>query len=298
MTRWAPIIAVVVLRAGPVVADHDIAVAYTAAPGSATVDGDLGEWAAADWIALDEVYSGGPTDVTDARYCLRWSDADNLLYVAVEVTDTEQNLEPAYTTWNGQDDIEVSVDAGNNTAYFEGDMTKGQQIMFGAAPGGTDWVIASWGNPVGTDLVPAYAVVVDGDVIRYEAAIVPYSHYSGWSGDDQQAVVDLAADVELGFDVVAVTKLDDGTYGMLTNNLVGGKFQQGSALQKWVLGTAGCNPGDADADGDVDLDDFVILKTNFGTTEGTTCDMGDFDGDGDVDLDDFVLLKTNFGTTY
>ncbi|MFW6154465.1 MAG: hypothetical protein ACOC95_04530 [Planctomycetota bacterium] len=59
-----------------------------------------------------------------------------------------------------------------------------------------------------------------------------------------------------------------------------------------------CNPGDADGDGDVDLDDFVLLKTNFGTSEGATCGMGDFDGDGDVDLDDFVLLKTNFGATY
>ena len=59
-----------------------------------------------------------------------------------------------------------------------------------------------------------------------------------------------------------------------------------------------CNGGDADGDGDVDLDDFVILKNNFGTNSGATCDMGDFDGDGDVDLDDFVLLKNNFGVTY
>ncbi|MFW6155140.1 MAG: hypothetical protein ACOC95_07990 [Planctomycetota bacterium] len=55
-------------------------------------------------------------------------------------------------------------------------------------------------------------------------------------------------------------------------------------------------PGDADGDGDVDLDDFVILKTNFGTPAGATQGEGDFDGDGDVDLDDFVILKTNFGT--
>ncbi|MFW6146589.1 MAG: choice-of-anchor Q domain-containing protein [Planctomycetota bacterium] len=53
-------------------------------------------------------------------------------------------------------------------------------------------------------------------------------------------------------------------------------------------------PGDADEDGDVDLDDFVLLKTNFGAT-GATWGQGDFDGDGDVDLDDFVLLKQNFG---
>ncbi|MFW6154462.1 MAG: hypothetical protein ACOC95_04515 [Planctomycetota bacterium] len=59
-----------------------------------------------------------------------------------------------------------------------------------------------------------------------------------------------------------------------------------------------CNPGDADGDGDVDLDDFVLLKSNFGTSEGATCGMGDFDGDGDVDLDDFVMLKSNFGATY
>ncbi|NLF32684.1 MAG: hypothetical protein GX591_17550, partial [Planctomycetes bacterium] len=54
-------------------------------------------------------------------------------------------------------------------------------------------------------------------------------------------------------------------------------------------------PGDADADGDVDLDDFVLLKQNFGTPSGATAAQGDFDGDGDVDLDDFVILKQNFG---
>ena len=53
-------------------------------------------------------------------------------------------------------------------------------------------------------------------------------------------------------------------------------------------------PGDADTDGDVDLDDFVLLKQNFGAGDATW-GQGDFDGDVDVDLDDFVLLKQNFG---
>jgi len=53
-------------------------------------------------------------------------------------------------------------------------------------------------------------------------------------------------------------------------------------------------PGDADGDGDVDLDDFVVLKTNWGGPGGD-CSSGDFEGDGDVDLDDFVILKNNWG---
>ena len=56
-------------------------------------------------------------------------------------------------------------------------------------------------------------------------------------------------------------------------------------------------PGDADGDGDVDLDDFAILKSNFGMSSGATWEKGDFDGEGDVDLDDFVILKYNFGAT-
>jgi len=55
----------------------------------------------------------------------------------------------------------------------------------------------------------------------------------------------------------------------------------------------GWPPGDADLDGDVDLDDFSILKRHFGI--GGTWGEGDFDGDSDVDLDDFAILKTNFG---
>ena len=55
-------------------------------------------------------------------------------------------------------------------------------------------------------------------------------------------------------------------------------------------------PGDCDGDGGVDLDDFVIVKQNFGrfgVTAGAA--EGDLDEDGDVDLDDFVILKQNFG---
>ncbi len=52
---------------------------------------------------------------------------------------------------------------------------------------------------------------------------------------------------------------------------------------------------DPDDDGDIDLDDFAILKAHFGATDATWAD-GDLTGDSVVDLDDFALLKRRFGT--
>jgi len=54
-------------------------------------------------------------------------------------------------------------------------------------------------------------------------------------------------------------------------------------------------PGDANGDGRVDLADFGILRSNFGSLFAGGPAAGDFDGDGDVDLADFGLLRARFG---
>jgi len=53
-------------------------------------------------------------------------------------------------------------------------------------------------------------------------------------------------------------------------------------------------PGDANGDGHVDLNDFVILKQTFAQNP-LVDDRADFNDDGRVDLEDFVILKQNFG---
>ena len=68
----------------------------------------------------------------------------------------------------------------------------------------------------------------------------------------------------------------------------------GPELLPDIVWPAGPLQADFDLDGDVDLDDFVILKSNFGT--GTTHAEGDANLDGGVDLDDFVILKNEFGS--
>ena len=54
-------------------------------------------------------------------------------------------------------------------------------------------------------------------------------------------------------------------------------------------------PGDADLDGDVDLDDASIVLAHW-LTAGNTWAEGDFDGNGIVMLDDASLLILNWGT--
>jgi hypothetical protein len=53
--------------------------------------------------------------------------------------------------------------------------------------------------------------------------------------------------------------------------------------------------GDANIDGRVNLDDFNVLATNFGTAGGAVWEDADFTYDGGVNLDDFNLLAANFG---
>ena len=55
-------------------------------------------------------------------------------------------------------------------------------------------------------------------------------------------------------------------------------------------------PGDANGDGQVDVNDLTIVLTNFGQT-GTTWGTGDFNGDGRVDINDLTIVLSNFGRT-
>ena len=58
----------------------------------------------------------------------------------------------------------------------------------------------------------------------------------------------------------------------------------------------GIEPGDANGDGRVDINDLTIVLTNFGRT-GMTWSRGDFLGDGTVDINDLTIVLANFGRT-
>ncbi|NLF31888.1 MAG: LEPR-XLL domain-containing protein [Planctomycetes bacterium] len=93
--------------------------------------------------------------------------------------------------------------------------------------------------------------------------------------------------VDAGADWLAV----DGNGEPLTTDISGGPRLSGMHVDIGATEYR-VQPGDADVNGRVDLDDFAILKTHFGGPG--LWQNGDFTGDSMVDLDDFVLLKRNF----
>ena len=59
------------------------------------------------------------------------------------------------------------------------------------------------------------------------------------------------------------------------------------------------NPGDANGDGKVDINDLTIVLSDFGQT-GCAWSQGCMDGDptGKVDINDLTIVLADFGTTY
>ena len=259
-------------------------------PGSVTVDGDLSDWDSVAWIAMDKVYHDGlnglDIDLSNARWAAKWDDTSNLIYVAVTGTDTYHYFSDTEIRWDGQDVIELYVDAADSDAWeLSPDYVAAQQWVFGpdagASPG--EWGGGYWGNlgsdpcrPVGT-LVDA-AVDVTGDVISYEFAIPPYSTLS-YSNPGSSVEVDLEAGLIVGLDVIMGTRASSASdpydFAMLCENTIhgfpSGKWDDALSFQNYVIKAAdsglcgdwGYFGVDFDMDCVVDLKDFAEFASTW-----------------------------------
>jgi len=210
--------------------------------GSPTIDADLSDWAGVTWIAMDVNAYGDPANISNAKMAVQW-DATNI-YMAVTYDDTDLQLATECLAWDGQDDIEVYINANNdNVDGYAGSWTSSQQYFVGPNgdnPGGLSSTPApgSWYNLGSQYALPdpvnwPHAVIdvatdVTGNSFTYEMRLPTLNNIT--TGSLQTLSV---GDV-VGVDVYAADK-GAANYGWKGFNDVMGKYTNASVLQDWTL---------------------------------------------------------------
>ena len=112
-----------------------------------------------------------------------------------------------------------------------------------------------------------------------------------WESDGTTEGTQLAADVWPGFNGSRPTELT-----VLEDQIFFAANDGTHSRELWSIDIEVHEPlvGDADASGQVDFNDFLILSMNFGREIDATFEDGDFDDDGAVDFNDYLLLAANF----
>ena len=96
-----------------------------------------------------------------------------------------------------------------------------------------------------------------------------------------------AAALPAGFVLNAATAINNEGY-------IAGDGTDAAANTKQMFLLDPLVPGDANADGKVDINDLTIVLARYGQT-GMTWNTGDFNGDGKVDINDLTIVLANYG---
>ena len=208
--------------------------------GKATVDGVLsaGEWDRANWIPLDKIYFGTQIDLTNAAWAAMWDPSENVIYVAVTGTDTDHVMH-AYAGWDQQDGIELYINARNdNTNGFENMTTRkfdyAQQYLVGYDPATTSMWSNLGGNLLPSNTLPAVAFGLVTNRVVYEFKVRPYDHFD-YDNVPNSTEVLLGHRLVIGLDVVMSSRTTDGSFVMLCENQMGGKFTNAGNMRDYKL---------------------------------------------------------------
>jgi hypothetical protein len=196
-----------------------------------------------------------------------------------------------------------------NTIF--GDVTQLDSYQFTSTGGAGDWpldVLAPMQNddhvlinPEGTLVTgnPGYGIsppIVNPTRPFRSDTLANFDAYAD-RVDSNLSIDPIAAELEAGSGALSLMLVaSPGAAATYKGNAFGGDYPARIYIEVSPKSNP-AQPGDFDADGDVDGADFVSWQTNFPKESGATRDQGDGDGDGDVDGADFVIWQTNFPFT-
>ncbi len=215
------------------------------AQGSATIDANLSDWAGANWINMDATLYGDPANLSNVKMAVRWD--TNNIYMAVTYDDANLQLSQGCLSWDGQDDIEVYINANNDDVNYyntSGQWNTAQHYLIGAngtsstglsstpaVPAATWYSLADYyplPSATWPNTVIDVATKVTGNSLVYEMRIPAFCDMA--AGTMQT----LSAGDTVGFDVVAADK-GTSNYGWKALNMDGDKFKNAGQLQDWTL---------------------------------------------------------------
>jgi hypothetical protein len=243
-----------------------------------TVDGDLTDWNGSRWYDTrftTGYQQGNAADITEAKMSLQWDPGSpEVIYMAVKVTDTDQNLTDAPTNWNSGDNLEVRFSVNDNdpnTGWYDNETFDIAQYyhVFAGTSGGTSCTlgpvaIASTDDPATDDIDVVYATSVVGDEISYEMALPTYSLFDiNTQSGTKLSLID--GDV-IAFDLQINSVSTTGAGGLFADQDHGPvdwpKFTV-TASSSLVLGDMGYLDNDLDLNGEVGLSDLNTIAEKW-----------------------------------
>jgi len=266
--------------------------------GTATLDGDLSEWAGAVWRKADQPFTPTAPNLTldpdwDPEWTARWS--GDTIYVAVRVVDNTPFHTDSYLEFPASDRLEIysrgSGIAGSPGTYGPGVVGSpgyepAQQYFVGItdaslASGGTD----SWGTLGPTEFGTAFpedrVLVNDGS-----DAIQVVTSATDEGGGTRTLIYEVAVKQYNSFDATSAATSGTGLRTLAVGDTVGFAVAPGSRFDTFVPGLG----SDADFAATVSAGGGPNMFANFdlfGLYQLVT-DLGDFDADTDIDGFDFL----------
>ena len=209
-----------------------------------TIDGNLSDWADANWI--DETFAYFPatglvnSDMTSPQVAWKWGAGGTKLYMAARVQDSYHVFTDTYIAWNKSDRIETQIWASSQSGVInQATSDISQQYEFGLKANGID----TWSGIIGGNAIPAsanfqHAVKTGADGwIYYEAALTPFEAFNRVTSETTPKIM-VAGDL-IGADACIGSINSISQFNMAAINSMQNKYNTTDALAKWTLSRAG-----------------------------------------------------------